>query len=309
MPEQKRATNPHVERLALKIVENDLNRIAREAHARSPHLAHKWSDARKFVDDKQRKLDRGGPLPPGGGRRREREPAPDDDLDPSQAQWQPEPAHHQGVESSFGRLVRELWQLIDGSSVDRTATQPTWQGPPQATSGPWQATPGPWQAPGSWQAAQAPASSDTPYGLPLHNSPIGGQLTSELDEAVLRSQLTEAVDSMLKENPALRELYDRVDLPTVSRFLKGRADGVETAPERAETGLDRTPAEPTVADMAALTSPNLGRSLSSRSGSEVSVAGVASLRSSQDITGDTPAVSPISRQPSIAAPGRRLVRG
>ncbi|WP_157552609.1 hypothetical protein [Micromonospora sp. NRRL B-16802] len=303
MPEQKRATNPHVERLALKIVEQDLNRIAREAHARSPHLAHKWSDARIFVDDKQRKLDRGGPLPPGGGRRRDREPAPDDDLDPSQAQWQPEPAHHQGVESSFGRLVRELWQLIDGSSADRTATQPAWQGPPQATPGAWQAAQGP------WQAAPAPVPTATPYGLPLHDSPIGGQLTSELDEAVLRSQLTEAVDSMLKESPALRELYDRVDLPTVSQLLKGRADGVEATPERAETGLDRTPAEPTVADMAALTSPNLGRSHSSRSGSEVSVASVASLRSSPDITRATPAVSPSSRQPSIATPGRRLARG
>jgi len=126
---------------------------------------------------------------------------------------------------------------------------------------------------------------------------------------MLRSQLTEAVDSMLKESPALRELYDRVDLPTVSQFLKGRADGVEAAPEPAETGLDRTPAEPTVADMATLTSPSLGRSYSSRSGSEVSVAGVAALRSSKDITRTTPAVSPISRPPSIAAPGRRPTRG
>ncbi|MEU5903078.1 hypothetical protein [Micromonospora sp. NPDC047527] len=294
MPEQTRAPNPHVERLALKIVENDLRRIAQAAHNRSPDLANKWNDARKFVDGKQRDLDRKGPPPPGETRRRDRDPG--QDLDPAEAQWQPETVVHQSSESTFGRLVRELLQMLDGSSTQPTATYPASQGPPHATPGPWPAPPPP----------------VTPYRLPLHDLPMDVRPMSEIDEAVLRSHLTDAVDSMLKDSPALKELYDQVGLPTVSHFLKGRADGPEPTPDGAEARLDgaetRLDREPTAADVAALTSPGGDRPPSSRRGSETSIANVAALRSTPAVSPNTTPVSPVSRRPSTVVPSRTAMR-
>ncbi|MGC4861739.1 hypothetical protein [Micromonospora sp. DT41] len=303
MPEQKRATNPHVERLALKIVEDDLRLIGGIASTRSPELANKWSDASTFVDRKQRELDRGGPPPPGGMRRRDRDP--DQDLDPTEVQWQPEPVVRQDWDAIIGRLIQELRHMLDGTS-DATAAYPTSQGPPHATRGPWPTGSGPWPA-GSepWPAGQPPVPSGTPFGLPLHDLPLGSRPTSEFDEAVLRSQLTDAVESMLKENHALSELYKQVDLPTVSHFLKGR--GVE--PEGAEARLDRAPAEPTIANMAALVSPDGGRTLSSQREPETPMARAAAVRSSPELTPSTRPVSPVSRRRSSSVASRGPTRG
>lgn len=244
MSEEIRAPIPsrELDRLTLRIVEDDLRRIAGLDLSRVPHLRQRWTQAWEFVAAEWRRLDAGtgAAVPSDPVRHRPPDAAPT----PADGWWRPDTAGHQGSESLVGWLIREGRQLLgDLLAEPETAPAPA---PPGARHGPL----GPDRRPEPW-APTGPVPAGTSYGVAHGVSPFDGAPMSELEEGLLRSQVSRRVDLLLERSPALRELYEQVDLLTVSDFYKGRTGRYEMRP----VGADRGPTRPTVADVAAFASP------------------------------------------------------